>query len=104
MRHLFAVAITGLLFACAQTSTGASTSAAAATGDRAGAVVKINDSIWAITPVDQPTTRYCFDGALATPALRVDGKKIHFSGTVGEIPPNVRMACTPFTLTAVTAD
>ena len=65
-----------------------------------GTVTKITAEIWAITPADQPTQRLCFEGAKATPALQVDGKKIRFSGTAGEIKPNERRACTPFTLTA----
>lgn len=110
IRSILPVALTAALVACspgAPAPTSAPSAAAApsgaAAGGRSGTIVKITDAIWAIAPEGQPTERYCFEGPLATP-LRVEGKRVHFSGTVGVIPPNVRLACTPFTLATVAAD
>jgi hypothetical protein len=79
---------------------GASTPAPQSYKDQTGTVTKVMDGVWAIVPKGQPTQRLCFEGAKATAALQVEGKSVRFSGTVGEIKPNERRACQPFTLTA----
>lgn len=53
--------------------------------------------VWHVIPDTAPGTRYCLDGALATAAVKVEGQRVRFAGAAGEIPPNVRLACTPYT-------
>ena len=72
------------------------------TPDRTGTVHLIASDTWVVVPDGDETTRYCFDGSLAQP-LRADGKKVKFSGTAGPVPPNARLACLPFTLSAASA-
>ena len=52
---------------------------------------------WYLIPDANPGTRYCLTGALVTDALKADSVRVRFTGDVGTIPPNVRMACTPYT-------
>jgi hypothetical protein len=59
---------------------------AGAPAEREGRVSRIGAEVWAVTPADEPTTRYCLEGALAAPELRVDGKKVRFSVRADSLP------------------
>ncbi len=67
--------------------------------EAAGTIRRVSDEWFAIVPDSDPGTRYAPD---ALPAeLRRDGLRVVFSGTVGEIPPEVRMWGTPLELSAI---
>jgi hypothetical protein len=55
-----------------------------------GRVERVSDEWWGIVPDFDEGTRFAPDPPLA-PELRREGLLVVFSGTVGEIPPNVRM-------------
>ncbi len=67
--------------------------------DQSGTTVQVRDEWIGLVPDDDPGTRYAPDELPAE--FRRDGLRVVFSGTVGEIPPNVRLWGTPFELTAI---
>jgi len=67
--------------------------------DQKGTVRLVSDDVYALEPDSDTGTRYLPD---ALPDdLKQEGLRVVFSGQVGEIPPNVRMMGTPFTVTAI---
>ncbi len=67
--------------------------------DRPGTIVRVGGEWIGIVPDDDPGTRYAPDELPAE--LRRDGLRVVFSGTIGEIPPGVRLWGTPLALTAI---
>ena len=106
MNRSFALALALTLTACSGSAEASGETpklpVAQPAGDRVGTVHAITKDIWAVDPDDQPNQRLCFEGPLAI-ALRIEGQKVRFSGTAGEIKPNERRACTPFTLAGARA-
>lgn len=71
--------------------------------DALGTVHEAMEGVWYILPENDSAMHLCFSGDLATDALKVEGTRVRFSGEAGEIQPNVRAACQPFTVSKVEA-
>lgn len=67
--------------------------------DQRGTVRQISGDVYGLEPDSDPGTRYLPETLPAE--FKQEGLRVIFSGTVGEIPPNVRMMGTPFTLTDI---
>lgn len=81
------------LIACAGAG-GPTASGPTFTDPAVGVVHSTGPEVWYLVPEADASRRFCLDGANV--ALQVEGQRVRFAGTPGEIPPNVRMACTPF--------
>lgn len=68
--------------------------AAAPVASTLGTVHAGAPDVWYVVPDGEAGTRYCVGADHA--AVRVEGQRVRFAGVPGEIPPNVRLACTPF--------
>lgn len=68
-----------------------------------GVMHQVTDGVWAIQPENDPNMRLCAQGDAMREALQVEGQRVQFSGEMGVIADNVRMACHPFTLTMIEA-
>ena len=66
-----------------------------------GTVHTSGPEVWFVEPDGAAGTRYCLDGDVAYAALKVEGQRVRFAGAAGEIPPNVRLACSPFTYSSL---
>jgi uncharacterized lipoprotein len=67
----------------------------------AGVMHQVTDGVWAIQPENNAEWRLCAQGEAMSEAIQVEGQRVRFSGEMGVIPDNVRMACHPFTLTMI---
>ena len=68
-------------------------------GEGLGTVHQSGPDVWYVAPDGDAGGRYCLEGPLVAETMKTDGHRVHFAGAPGEIPPNVRLACTPFTYT-----
>lgn len=64
-----------------------------------GVIRKKGASTWVL----EGSGRWCMRGPLFTAAFQKDGLRVRVRGVRGKIPPNVRMACTPFALSVIEA-
>jgi hypothetical protein len=61
-----------------------------------GKIIKVNDNVWAIQPVDNSSQRY---GICQLPEiLKKENLSVTFNGEVKKINPNERLAASPFNL------
>lgn len=72
--------------------------------DALGTVHEAVEGVWFILPENDSSMHLCFTGELAIDELKREGTRVRFSGEAGEIQPNVRAACQPFTVTKVEAE
>ena len=73
--------------------------------DEAGMIENIypegDEPLYVVHPASEPGTWYCLSTDALPRDLQRDSTAVRFSGNRGEIPPNVRMACTPLELIAI---
>lgn len=58
-------------------------------------------AIYLLYPDAEPNMRYCLDAAALNADIKHPGTRVRFSGVVGKLDANVRMACQPFELHSI---